>query len=887
MINILSSEGSEAGKVKEPTAIAMAPDGSIWVADSGNNRVEGWNSSLGFIRQFGSEGIADGQFKRPAALDVDSAGNFWVGDQNNSRIQQFNSTGEFVSKFGNPEAFRFSGPMGLITDGKGSLWVTDTDHNRLQRRAVPTSPGMPGGAEVGIAPYFDPPVVDYGYSEGKLTELQVEDEATQGEDPSLDMSLSSGVVTKVESEEAGDTSYGYETGKLKTIGGVDGETKYGYDASGRMTSVTLPNGTIATITYDSTSRATSVKVDPAGPETAKTTNFAYSAEPRRTTVWGGGNPEIIYDIGEDGSVFKWSYAEAPPTIASISGSLWSKKGQEIENKDQTLFVTGSSAHQIASIKVIANGNAVVAEGTCTDPASPPSHVCDQPPPLEWITHPSEHAPGRMDLEVIVTDFLDHQTAERFFVIVPQQPPPGPETVERPNFNAIKVFRENYGLDRNTPRTEPQMNELLLELLYEWEKRDATAMTAVENWGIPMRTPELDEMEWRKTYAGQAAEAIPQWAEEHAWSTYGGFYVDDRAGGKIYVGFTGSAQEQAATVDALKQSGVLLNPAQVYPNPVPPERSVANLEALQSSISAAVMGNASAKEATVSMSLAPEGSSIQVGATNPGLVEGFIKQQFGQSVPIAVSYEDRLIRSASRFESSGPVYGGSAIVQSGASRQCTAGFGSRTPTDEQQGQTPYLYFLLTAGHCFGKGVTVSRQPIKQFLEGPAIGKVRRWVFGPEYSGDLVRVDAEAVLIDKPLSSHSVLNGSPLRAQPIQGVQRPRVNRFVCWSGVTGGQHCGKVLKMAESFEEGMLDFNFVVDGPAAQGDSGGPVWDPLTHKAVGLISSIPLSEHCWILPKPNNPIMCPRMTFTPLLPRPNQPFPEGAMPQLGVDILKED
>jgi tripartite motif-containing protein 71 len=887
LINILSSEGSEGGKVKEPTAIAMAPDGSIWVADSGNNRIQGWNSSLVLIRQFGSEGTADGQFKRPAALDVDTAGNFWVGDQNNSRIQQFNSGGEFVSKFGNAETFRFSSPMGLVTDGKGSLWLTDTDHNRLQRRVAPISAGVPGDGGVGTAPYFDPPAVDYEYSEGKLTSLQIEDEATQGEDPSLDMSLSSGVVTEVASDEMGDTDYGYEAGKLKSIAGIDGETKYGYDASGRMNSVTLPNGTIATITYDSTSRATSVKVDPAGPETAKTTNFAYSAEPRRTTVWGGGAAETFYDIGDDGSVVKWAWAETPPTIASISGSLWSQKGQLLENKDQTLFATGSSPHHIASIKVVVNGNSVVEEKTCTDPSSPPTQLCDQPAPLEWITHPSEHAAGRMDIEVVVEDFDGRQTAERFFVVVPQQPPPGPETVERPNFHAIKVFREDYGLDLNNPRTEPQMNELLLELLYEWEKQDPTAMTAVEKWGIPMRASELDEMEWRKTYIGQAAEVIPQWAEEHASSTYGGFYVDQRAGGKIYVGFTGSTQQQMATVEALKQSGALLNSAQVYPYPVPPERSVTNLESLQSSISAAIQGNTSVREATVSLSLASGGSNIQVGATNPDLVEGFVKQQFGQSVSAVVSYEERPIRSTSRYESSGPIYGGAAIVQNGAGKQCTAGFGTRAPTGQQQGQTTYSYFAITAGHCFGKGATVARQPNKQFLEGPEIGKVRRQAFGPEYSGDLIRVDAEAILIDKSLRSHSVLNGSPMHAESIQGAQHPRVGRFVCWSGVTGGQHCGEVLRRDEIYEGGMVDFVFRVEGPSAQGDSGGPVWDPITHKAVGLIAALPLTNKCWTLPKQFSPIMCPRMVFTPLLPRPNQSFPEGALPKLGVDILKEE
>jgi len=877
LLNLLSSEGSEAAKVKEPTAIAMAPDGSIWVADSGNNRIEAWNSSLVFIRQFGSEGSGNGQFKRPAALDVDSAGNFWVGDQNNSRIQQFNSSGEYVSKFGNPETFRFSSPMGLVTDGKGTLWVTDTDHNRLQRRTVPTGAGIPGGADVGVAPYFDPPVVDYEYSEGKLTELQVEDEATKSEDPSLEMSLSSGLVTEVASEEEGDTTYGYETGKLRAVGGIDGETKYGYDASSRLNSVTLPNGTIATITYDSTSRATSVKVDPAGPETAKTTNFFYSAEPRRTTVWGGGNAEITYDIGEDGSVLKWAWAETPPTIASISGSLWSKKGQEIENKDHTLFVTGSSAHQIASIRIVANGDSVVAETTCEDPAEPPSHICDQPAPLEWITHPSEHAPGRMDLEVVVTDFLGHQTAERFFVVVPQQPPPGPETVERPNFKSIKNFREAYGLDRNNPRSPAQLNELILELLYEWEGRDDTAMTAVENFGVPMRAPELAEMEWRRTYVNRAAEVIPQWAEEHAASTYGGFYIDERAGGVVYVGFT---QNQAASVEALKQDQRLLSPSQIAEFPTPPKKSVSNLEATASSVINALASDAATKQVTSSVHVAERGDLIQVGATDPATVESFLATQFGAGAPITVSYQPHLADGAGRYPNTGPVVAGAALIGA-EGKPCTAGYGTRAPQGEQRGETLYKYFTLTAGHCYGLGVSVGRQLGKDAVKGIYIGQVRRSGFA---DAGLGVTDGAGILIDEALGSHSVLNGSPLEAQPIQGAQKAREKKHVCWSGVVGGKQCGKVLFHTEGFfASGYIKAVYVVEGITIQGDSGGPVWDPETHKAVGLITG-PSSEaggSCW--ETSTGAIGCNRLTFTPLLQGGGS---SGVLPKLGVDILRQ-
>jgi tripartite motif-containing protein 71 len=865
----------------EPTGIAADANGNVWVTDWSNNRVVEFSEAGALIRSFGTSGTGDGQFNRPDAVEVDAQGKVWVGDQNNGRIQIFNQNAEFVTKFGGVGSgagqFSFSYPFGFAVTASGVAWIADANNNRIQRWR--SSGKAPGSEEKVLAPYFDPPVVDYEYANGKLEAMQLEDEATEGADPELDLVLSANKVTEVESEEAGDTTYSYVGTRMTAADSSAGETKYVYDGSERLTSVTLPNGTTAAIVYDETSRATSVKVDPAGPEAAKTTNFSYQAEPRRTKVWGGGNPEITYDIADDGSVLKWAWAETPPTIASISGSLWSKKGLLLENKDQTLFVTGSSPHQVASIKVVVDGSSVVEEKTCADPASPPSHVCDQPAPLEWITHPSEHPAGRMDVEVIVEDFLGRQTAERFSVYVPQQPPPDPVLAERPNFKAIKSFREAYGLDRNKPLTEPQMNELVLELLYEWEGREPTAMRAVESWGMPMRAPELAEMEWRRQFVAQAGEAIPQWASENAPSTYAGFYVDEREGSKIYVGFT---QNQAALVESLKASGGLINPNAVSQFPIAPTRSIASLLVTEDSVAQAIYANAAVKAATSSVSVGTNGNVVTVGATNVSLVSSFITQQFGANAPISVVPEPAgELLGLTRFPRSGPVYGGAGLFTGSA---CTAGFGARDPGDSAQRGSQDLYFVLTAGHCAPKLTKIERLAGRTSFSGAGdVGTVRRRGIEAENFGDVVSIDAEAVLVNKDLATGSVLNGNPLVPEPIQGAMQPRIGRTVCWSGVYGGQQCGRIIRR-EPFPglEGSIQYLFLVGGSTAKGDSGGPVWDRDAHRAVGVITAG--AGPSWILPATGSR-MFTRMRFTPLLPRQGEELPEGALPKLGLDILK--
>ncbi|HET8814502.1 MAG TPA: SMP-30/gluconolactonase/LRE family protein [Solirubrobacterales bacterium] len=143
-LNVVTGEGSSAGKMKEPSSIAMGPDGSIWVADSGSNRIEQWTSALALQRVFGGEGTTDGQFQQLGAIDVDAQGNVWAADITSNNVQGFNEVGTFIGKFGvagnGPGQFNFSSPIGVAADSKGNIWVTDANNNRIQKWQRPAAP---------------------------------------------------------------------------------------------------------------------------------------------------------------------------------------------------------------------------------------------------------------------------------------------------------------------------------------------------------------------------------------------------------------------------------------------------------------------------------------------------------------------------------------------------------------------------------------------------------------------------------------------------------------------------------------------------------------------------------------------------------------------------
>jgi hypothetical protein len=70
------SEGSKDGQLKGPHSIDVDPKGHVYVADSGNNRVQKFTTNGEFITRWGNEGVGDGQFKGLHDVSVDSSGEF-------------------------------------------------------------------------------------------------------------------------------------------------------------------------------------------------------------------------------------------------------------------------------------------------------------------------------------------------------------------------------------------------------------------------------------------------------------------------------------------------------------------------------------------------------------------------------------------------------------------------------------------------------------------------------------------------------------------------------------------------------------------------------------------------------------------------------------------
>ncbi len=122
--------GSGDGQFDGPRGAAVDGEGRIYVADTGNNRVQIFDPALGHVDTFGVRGSSDGEFMNPGAVAVDaSSGAIYVADTDNHRVKVFNRAGAYVEDV--PGSFSY--PSGVAVDGTtGYVYVADRLNNMVR-----------------------------------------------------------------------------------------------------------------------------------------------------------------------------------------------------------------------------------------------------------------------------------------------------------------------------------------------------------------------------------------------------------------------------------------------------------------------------------------------------------------------------------------------------------------------------------------------------------------------------------------------------------------------------------------------------------------------------------------------------------------------------------
>jgi DNA-binding beta-propeller fold protein YncE len=128
-IKAVGKRGSEPGDFNLPLQIATGPDGTVYVVDGGNFRVQAFAADGRFLRTFGTVGIRTGQFSRPKGVATDNEGNVYVIDAAFGNFQIFNKDGQLLlfvgtrGEGGRPGEYML--PAGVWVDEDGRVYMVD------------------------------------------------------------------------------------------------------------------------------------------------------------------------------------------------------------------------------------------------------------------------------------------------------------------------------------------------------------------------------------------------------------------------------------------------------------------------------------------------------------------------------------------------------------------------------------------------------------------------------------------------------------------------------------------------------------------------------------------------------------------------------------------
>jgi sugar lactone lactonase YvrE len=133
--------GTGPDTFNQPSAVVVARDGSIFVADGhggdSNARIVKFSKDGTFVKAWGKKGDGPGDFNEPHSIALDSKGRLFVADRANNRIQIFDQDGKLLTEWK-----QFGRPSGIYIDKNDTIYVADSESDAAR------NPGWKRGIRV-------------------------------------------------------------------------------------------------------------------------------------------------------------------------------------------------------------------------------------------------------------------------------------------------------------------------------------------------------------------------------------------------------------------------------------------------------------------------------------------------------------------------------------------------------------------------------------------------------------------------------------------------------------------------------------------------------------------------------------------------------------------
>jgi len=147
-------------QLNQAKALSVDLSGSIYVSDTGNNRILKFNKDGQLIKIVGGFGWEKEQFYNPYDIHASSALDIFVADYDNQRIERYDKDLNYISSLYSNEnwkdEFQFGYPSSVASSIHGDLFLIDSENIRLLKLNS-----------------FGEPEINFGdYAEGKGRLLQ-------------------------------------------------------------------------------------------------------------------------------------------------------------------------------------------------------------------------------------------------------------------------------------------------------------------------------------------------------------------------------------------------------------------------------------------------------------------------------------------------------------------------------------------------------------------------------------------------------------------------------------------------------------------------------------------------------------------------------------------
>jgi DNA-binding beta-propeller fold protein YncE len=134
-LNEIGRRGSGEGEFNLPNQLTVGRDGTLYVLDAGNFRIQAFTPEGEFIRSWGKVGRNLGNLARPRGIATDSQGNVYVTDGAFRNFQIFSNDGKLLMFIGEPgledKPGQFVLPAGIAVDETDRVYIVDQVHNKV------------------------------------------------------------------------------------------------------------------------------------------------------------------------------------------------------------------------------------------------------------------------------------------------------------------------------------------------------------------------------------------------------------------------------------------------------------------------------------------------------------------------------------------------------------------------------------------------------------------------------------------------------------------------------------------------------------------------------------------------------------------------------------